>query len=46
MAGYRKLIKEAAFERRRSDPLTRAQETRVWKARTKEQRRRYRERER
>ncbi len=46
VASYRKLKRETAFERRRTDPLARQQEARVWKARTKEQRRRYRERER
>lgn len=45
LASYRKLIRETAFERRRTDPLARMEEARVWKARTREQRRRYRERE-
>lgn len=44
LANYRKLLRETAFERRRTDPLARKDATRVWKARTKEQRRRYRER--
>ena len=46
LASYRKLMRETAFERRRTDPLARKEEARVWKARTKEQRRRYRDRER
>jgi ribosome biogenesis GTPase / thiamine phosphate phosphatase len=45
LASYRKLLRESAFEQRRVDPVVRAEETRVWKTRTKEQRRRYRERE-
>lgn len=45
LGNYRKLIRETAFERRRVDPLARREESRVWKSRTKELRRRYRERE-
>ena len=43
LGSYRKLMRETAFERRRTDPLARREEVRVWKARTKEQRQRYRE---
>lgn len=46
LESYRKLMKEASFERRRLDPPAQKTEERVWKARTKEQRRMYRERER
>ena len=46
LASYRKLVRTTAFERRRTDPRARQDELRVWKARTKELRRRYRERER
>ena len=46
LASYRKLMRETAFERRRVDPIARKKEARVWKTRTKEQRRIYRERER
>jgi ribosome biogenesis GTPase len=46
LASYRKLVKETAFERRRADPLARQAEARIWKARTKEQRRIDRERNR
>ena len=46
LASYDKLIRETAFERRRTDPLARQDEERVWKTRTKEQRRLYRERDR
>ena len=45
LASYRKLTAEAAFERRRTDPVAQKETNRVWKARTKEQRRMYRERE-
>ncbi len=45
LASYRKLLRETAFEERRVDPVARADETRVLKTRTKEQRRLYRERE-
>jgi ribosome biogenesis GTPase len=40
LASYQKLRREVAFEARRHDPLARAAELRIWKARTKEQRRR------
>ena len=46
LANYRKLTRETAFERRRTDPRARQQELRVWKARTKQQRQRTRERDR
>jgi ribosome biogenesis GTPase len=46
LASYRKLVKETAFERRRADPLAQRAEAQVWKARNKEQRRTYRERNR
>jgi ribosome biogenesis GTPase len=42
LASYQKLRREVAFEARRHDPLARAAEARIWKARTKEQRRRSR----
>ncbi len=45
-ASYRKLVRETEFERRRTEPLARQEVERVWKVRTKEQRRLYRERER
>jgi ribosome biogenesis GTPase len=34
-ASYRKLLSETAFERRRTDPLAQAKEERIWKARSK-----------
>jgi ribosome biogenesis GTPase len=46
LASYRKLMKETAFERRRADPLAQQDEARLWKVRSKEQRRAYRERNR
>ena len=46
LASFRKLVRETAFERRRADPLAEKESARVWKQRTKEQRRIYRERER
>jgi ribosome biogenesis GTPase len=46
LASYRKLMKETAFERRRTDPLAQQAVARLWKARTKEQRRISRERNR
>jgi ribosome biogenesis GTPase len=46
LASYRKLVKETAFERRRADPLAQRAEAQVWKARNKERRRIYRERNR
>jgi ribosome biogenesis GTPase / thiamine phosphate phosphatase len=46
LASYRKLLRETAFERRRVDPLARQEETRVWKSRTKDLRRLYRDRDR
>lgn len=46
LASYHKLMKEVAFERRRADPLAKQEEARVWKARRKELRRTYRERDR
>ncbi len=44
LASYCKLTRETAHEGRRRDPVARDQEVRVWKARTKAQRRIYRER--
>jgi ribosome biogenesis GTPase / thiamine phosphate phosphatase len=46
LASYRKLMKETAFEGRRTDPVAQQEQAKVWKARTKEQRRAYRDRER
>ncbi len=39
LASYRKLIREAAAERRRADPLARREAQRLWKQRTKDARR-------
>lgn len=44
LASYRKLLREVAFEERRADPRARKEHVRVWKARAKENRKRYRER--
>ncbi|MGH8999565.1 MAG: ribosome small subunit-dependent GTPase A [Acidimicrobiia bacterium] len=44
LASYRKVLREAAFERRRSDPLARQEDLRMWKARTSQVRRVYRDR--
>jgi ribosome biogenesis GTPase / thiamine phosphate phosphatase len=41
---YQKLVRETAFERRRVDPVARKENTKVWKAISKEQRRLYRDR--
>jgi ribosome biogenesis GTPase / thiamine phosphate phosphatase len=46
LESYRKLMRETAFERRRVDPVAREEETKVWKTRTKEMRRLYRDRDR
>jgi len=46
LESYRKLMRETAFERRRVDPVAREEETKVWKSRTKEMRRLYRDRDR
>jgi len=46
LASYRKLRRESAFERRRSDPVARREEARAWKARSKQQRGAYRGRDR
>lgn len=46
LESYRKLMRETAFERRRVDPVARQEETKVWKSRTKELRRLYRDRDR
>lgn len=46
LVSYSKLMREAAFERRRVDPLAAKDQARVWKARTKQQRRHYREQQR
>ena len=45
LESFRKLVRETAFEQRRADPVARIEQTKVWKTRTKEQRRLYRERE-
>lgn len=45
LSSYRKLMRETAFERGRAEPLVKKEQERVWKTRTKEQRRLYRERE-
>ena len=45
LASYNKLVRETAAERMRTDPVVRKEVTKVWKARTKAQRRLYRERE-
>jgi ribosome biogenesis GTPase / thiamine phosphate phosphatase len=41
---YQKLVRETAFERRLVDPVARKENTKVWKAISKEQRRLYRDR--
>jgi ribosome biogenesis GTPase len=46
LTSYRKLQRETAFERRRTTPLARAEEARIWKARTKENRKSTRDRDR
>jgi ribosome biogenesis GTPase len=46
LASYHKLARETAFERRRTDRLAHTELVRTWKARSKEQRRISRERER
>ena len=46
LESYRKLMRETAFERRRVDPVARQEETKVWKSRTKDLRRLYRDRDR
>jgi ribosome biogenesis GTPase len=46
LASYQKLLRETAFERRRTDPLAHAEEARIWKARTKANRKVYRDRDR
>ncbi|MEO7557199.1 MAG: ribosome small subunit-dependent GTPase A [Acidimicrobiales bacterium] len=46
LASYHKLAREAALERRRTDPLAQQESTKIAKVRTKEQRRVYRERDR
>jgi len=46
LESYRKLARETAFEQRRADPVAQADQTKVWKVRTKEQRRLYRDRNR
>jgi ribosome biogenesis GTPase len=40
MESYRKLQRELAFEQRRHDPIAKKEATKVWKARTKEYRKR------
>jgi len=44
LESYRKLLGETAFERRRADPLARQEQDRMWKSRTKDLRRLYRDR--
>jgi ribosome biogenesis GTPase len=39
LASFKKLERETAFERRRVDPIARVEAARVWKARSKQQRR-------
>lgn len=39
LASYHKLLAETAFERRRIDPIARSEASRIWRARSKEQRR-------
>ncbi|HEY1830030.1 MAG TPA: ribosome small subunit-dependent GTPase A [Acidimicrobiales bacterium] len=46
LASYQKLLRETAFERWRTDPLAHAEEARIWKARTKANRKVYRDRDR
>ena len=45
LESFRKLVRETAFEERRTDPVARIEQTKVWRTRTKEQRRLYRDRE-
>jgi ribosome biogenesis GTPase len=44
LESYRKLLRETAFERRRVDPQARQEQERMWKSRTKDLRRLYRDR--
>jgi ribosome biogenesis GTPase len=46
LASYRKLLAETAFEQRRADPRAEQAHTQLWKTRTKEMRRIYRDRNR
>jgi ribosome biogenesis GTPase len=46
LESYRKLLRETAFERRRADPLARHEQDRMWRSRTKDLRRMYRDRDR
>ncbi len=46
LASYRKLLSETAFEHRRVDPVAKQEQDRMWKARTKDLRRLYRDRDR
>jgi ribosome biogenesis GTPase len=46
LASYRKLLVETEFEHRRVDPVARQEQTRLWKSRTKDMRRLYRDRDR
>jgi ribosome biogenesis GTPase len=45
LASYRKLLSETAFEHRREDPVARQEQTKLWKTRTKDMRRLYRDRD-
>jgi len=46
LASYRKLLLETAFEHRRVDPVAQQEQTKMWKSRTKDLRRLYRDRDR
>ena len=46
LASYRKLLLETEVEQRRADPVSRQEQTRLWKERTKALRRLYRDRDR
>ncbi len=46
LASYRKLLLETEVEQRRVDPVSRQEQTRLWKERTKAMRRLYRDRDR
>ena len=46
LASYRKLLLETAFEERRVEPVSREEQTKLWKSRTKDLRRLYRDRDR
>jgi ribosome biogenesis GTPase len=44
LESYRKLVRETAFEHRRVDPVAKQEQDRMWKSRTKDLRRMYRDR--